>query len=90
MLSTGCPHGRYGNNCEKICHCYGPYDLVTGNCASGCLDGWIVCANGNFGNECSRPCSGNCLNKLCNHVSGECTGGCNEGWAGYNCTKGLF
>ncbi|XP_052067767.1 multiple epidermal growth factor-like domains protein 6 [Mytilus californianus] len=89
----GCPLGRYGDNCEKFCHCNGPCDLVTGNCTSGCLDGWIgyrcdiVCANGNFGSKCSRHCSANCLNEPCHHVSGECTGGCNEGWEGYHCTK---
>ncbi|CAC5380716.1 Tyrosine-protein phosphatase non-receptor type 5,Receptor-type tyrosine-protein phosphatase R,Receptor-type tyrosine-protein phosphatase eta,Tyrosine-protein phosphatase non-receptor type 7,Receptor-type tyrosine-protein phosphatase beta [Mytilus coruscus] len=89
----GCPLGRYGVNCENFCHCNGPCDLVTGNCTSGCLDGWvgykcdIACASGNFGSGCSRPCSANCLNPPCNHVSGECTGGCIKGWEGYNCTK---
>ncbi|XP_063446352.1 uncharacterized protein LOC134725939 [Mytilus trossulus] len=89
----GCPLGKYGVNCENSGHCKGAYDLVTGNCTSGCLDGWvgyscdIACTDGNFGSECSRPCSANCLNPPCNHVSGECPGGCNKGWKGYNCTK---
>ncbi|XP_052059526.1 multiple epidermal growth factor-like domains protein 11 isoform X2 [Mytilus californianus] len=89
----GCPLGRYGINCENYCYCNGPCDLVTGSCTFGCFNGWIgercdiACAVGNFGRECGRSCSANCLNLPCNHISGECTGGCNIGWEGYNCTK---
>lgn len=41
MWSTGCPLGKYGDNCDNSGYCKGPYDLVTGNCTSGCLDGWV-------------------------------------------------
>ncbi|XP_052067770.1 uncharacterized protein LOC127707272 [Mytilus californianus] len=37
----GCPLGRHGINCKNICHCNGPYDVITGNCTFGCLDGWM-------------------------------------------------
>ncbi|XP_052067781.1 multiple epidermal growth factor-like domains protein 6 isoform X3 [Mytilus californianus] len=89
----GCPLGRYGINCKNVCHCNGPYDLITGNCTFGCLDGWIgyrcdiACSSGMFGNQCREHCSANCLNPPCNHVSGKCNEGCNRGWEKYNCTK---
>ncbi|XP_071129128.1 receptor-type tyrosine-protein phosphatase mu-like isoform X1 [Mytilus edulis] len=96
MEIGGCKYGRYGENCEHVCpeNCFGqgPCDLVSGNCSSGCLDGWVgakcdqACIADTFGNECLLNCSTNCLSPPCNHVTGECDGGCNRGWERLNCT----
>lgn len=39
----GCPPTHYGPVCSKLCpvYCSGPCDLETGNCTSGCVNGWI-------------------------------------------------
>lgn len=43
ILFKGCPSIKYGKLCEKSCpeKCYGPCDLETGCCISGCSNGWI-------------------------------------------------
>ncbi|CAG2245818.1 unnamed protein product [Mytilus edulis] len=40
---VGCPPTHYGPVCSKLCpvYCSGPCDLETGNCTSGCVNGWI-------------------------------------------------
>ena len=44
MTSTSdCPSRRFGNNCEKECHCRDPTescDSILGICESGCAEGW--------------------------------------------------
>ncbi|XP_071119077.1 multiple epidermal growth factor-like domains protein 11 [Haliotis cracherodii] len=44
-----CANGRFGNNCIYQCHCLKDTncDDVTGNCSSGCAEGWS-------GNACQR------------------------------------
>ncbi|VDI07213.1 Hypothetical predicted protein [Mytilus galloprovincialis] len=41
----GCPYRRYGDKCEHVCseNCLGQgqCDLISGNCLSGCSDGWV-------------------------------------------------
>ncbi|VDI52769.1 Hypothetical predicted protein, partial [Mytilus galloprovincialis] len=41
----GCSYRRYGDICEHVCpeHCLGQgrCDLISGDCLSGCSDGWV-------------------------------------------------
>ncbi|XP_071160360.1 uncharacterized protein [Mytilus edulis] len=56
---VGCPPTHYGPVCSKLCpvYCSGPCDLETGNCTSGCVNGWI-------GGKCE-------LGPLCYHPNSE-------------------
>ena len=38
-----CTVGSFGTECSGTCHCAddGPCDVVTGECAQGCADGWM-------------------------------------------------
>lgn len=44
-IVSGCPYRRYGDNCDHVCseNCLGQgqCDLISGNCLSGCSDGWV-------------------------------------------------
>lgn len=47
------------------------------------------CSPGNFGIDCKRICSGNCMsNEPCDHVSGGCKSGCQDGYFGKLCIDG--
>lgn len=46
------------------------------------------CNFGSFGKNCSKKCSGHCLDdEVCNHIDGACTGGCQDGYIGIICNK---
>ncbi|CAG2230438.1 unnamed protein product [Mytilus edulis] len=93
----GCSYRRYGDICEHVCpeHCLGQgrCDLISGDCLSGCSDGWVgekcdqACDEDKFGGQCLRDCSVNCLSSPCDHVTGQCKSGCLKGWEGLNCSK---
>ncbi|XP_063398426.1 uncharacterized protein LOC134683184 [Mytilus trossulus] len=92
---VGCPSTQYGPLCTIKCplNCHGPCDLDTGNCISGCSNGWIgekcgqACSSGFYGQECLLNCSINCLTPPCDHTTGGCNGGCSSRWEGFNCTQ---
>ncbi|VDI51082.1 Hypothetical predicted protein [Mytilus galloprovincialis] len=95
---NGCPPTHYGPLCNTTCppNCNGPCELDVGDCLLGCTNGWTgnrcdgECHLGFYGNACLEPCSANCSNQKCNHVTGECIGGCKDGWQGFNCSQCLF
>ncbi|KAK6188530.1 hypothetical protein SNE40_004688 [Patella caerulea] len=62
-----CPPGRFGNNCEKECHCRDSAetcDSILGFCTSGCAAGWNEydcqtaekCSENRYGWDCSQRC----------------------------------
>ncbi|CAC5417491.1 unnamed protein product [Mytilus coruscus] len=75
----GCPPSQYGLVCNQSCpgNCHGPCDLETGNCISGCLNGWTgdkcerECPNGQFGRNCSQVCEG-CVSSMCDPINSLC------------------
>ncbi|CAG2229402.1 unnamed protein product [Mytilus edulis] len=86
---------HYGYLCNTTCppNCKGPCEIDVGDCLLGCTNGWTgnrcdtECHLGFYGNACLEPCSANCSNPKCNHVTGECIGGCKDGWQGFNCSQ---
>lgn len=47
-----------------------------------------VCADGQFGMNCSNHCTGHCENnEPCDHVSGVCPGGCQDGFTDQYCNS---
>ncbi|XP_014783728.1 receptor-type tyrosine-protein phosphatase T isoform X3 [Octopus bimaculoides] len=62
-----CIAGRFGNNCEKECHCKDPDEVcnsILGHCTSGCALGWTnpdcqkeeACPANTYGWDCSQKC----------------------------------
>lgn len=46
------------------------------------------CPNGQFGMDCRKSCSGNCINnESCDHVSGVCPSDCHDGYTGIYCNN---
>ncbi len=43
ILFSACDPGRYGQNCDKICHCFNGTSchLYSGKCDVACEPGWI-------------------------------------------------
>ncbi|CAG2184873.1 unnamed protein product [Mytilus edulis] len=82
----GCPYRRYGDKCEHVCpeNCLGQgqCDLISGNCLSGCSDGWVGeqcdqgCLKGTWGTNCTDTCSSKCINQDCYPGNGYCVLGC--------------
>ncbi|VDI56823.1 Hypothetical predicted protein, partial [Mytilus galloprovincialis] len=82
----GCPYRRYGDNCEHVCpeNCLGQgqCDLISGNCLSGCSDGWVGeqcdqgCWKGTWGTNCTDTCSPKCIDQHCYPSDGFCVWGC--------------
>ncbi|XP_052241860.1 uncharacterized protein LOC127851914 isoform X13 [Dreissena polymorpha] len=91
IFAGECPPGRFGDRCDRYCHCSGNCDSITGECAQ-CLPGWkpgtcsAQCDNGYFGQNCSSIC--HCRNiSTCHRESGQCSdGNCASGWIGSNCS----
>ncbi|WAQ98505.1 MEG10-like protein, partial [Mya arenaria] len=91
-----CANKTFGYNCEGHCHCNydsEQCDVISGNCSSGCANGWIglncstcnvnvsTCTAGSYGHKCKDSCSGNCLNgETCHFTTGECSCGCAPGY----------
>lgn len=50
---------------------------------------FIVCADGTYGYNCVKNCSGQCLiNSSCNKQTGHCEMGCNSGYTDNKCSLG--
>lgn len=44
------------------------------------------CLSGHFGVDCSKSCSGHCMNnEPCDHITGVCPRGCQDGYNGTFC-----
>ncbi|XP_053387233.1 uncharacterized protein LOC123543452 [Mercenaria mercenaria] len=77
----GCTNGRWGYRCETSCNqLCSPCTQSDGKC--------LVCKNGKYLSNCSRPCSANCNATngvhLCAITNGSCLNGCSlftkHGW----------
>ncbi|XP_076081185.1 uncharacterized protein LOC143052105 [Mytilus galloprovincialis] len=87
-----CEPGKFGENCENICHCKTPgCDVTNGICnVLGCEDGWSgnrcdKCEGDRFGNNCEQIC--HCKTPGCNDMTGRCAySRCSEGWTGDSCS----
>ncbi|GFS46749.1 receptor-type tyrosine-protein phosphatase T [Trichonephila inaurata madagascariensis] len=95
-----CSSGTYGPSCERSCHCAGNEHchIITGQCPSGCEDGWGgstcgSCRSGRFGENCESTCHCEGGHHNCDK-DGFCYSGCEAGWAGFTCqaecTPGRF
>nr|XP_022311506.1 multiple epidermal growth factor-like domains protein 10 isoform X2 [Crassostrea virginica] len=92
-----CETGRYGLNCTRNCGaCLNDTDChhVTGNCSSGCKNGWKDaekcdkgCIGGRYGNNCGKTCSQFCRNHRCEQNTGICAYGCLKGYTGGDCNQ---
>ncbi|XP_060569201.1 cell death abnormality protein 1-like [Ruditapes philippinarum] len=76
---NGCTATHWGEKCQTVCNsnCIKPADplervcnSLNGTCLSGC-DGERF-----WKNQCSEPCSNNCVNGTCEHYTGNCKYGC--------------
>lgn len=48
----------------------------------------LECADGTYGYNCTKICSGHCLNNSpCNKQNGYCDKGCNPGYTNVDCSK---
>lgn len=60
-MFSGCPYRRYGDKCEHVCseNCLGQgqCDLISGNCLSGCSNGWV-------GEKCDQGTHILCLSSI--------------------------
>ncbi|XP_055937511.1 receptor-type tyrosine-protein phosphatase mu-like isoform X2 [Argiope bruennichi] len=86
-----CTPGTYGPSCERFCHCAANEHchIVTGQCPSGCEDGWGGptcgnCRSGRFGENCESTCHCEGGHHNCDK-DGFCYSGCEAGWAGFTC-----
>nr|XP_022312496.1 uncharacterized protein LOC111117633 [Crassostrea virginica] len=92
-----CGNGTYGVNCSEDCGaCLNDTDCnhVTGECPSGCEQGWKKtekcdkgCIDGRYGNNCGKICNKFCRNQTCQQTKGICVYGCLEGYTGEKCNK---
>nr|XP_022311497.1 uncharacterized protein LOC111116787 isoform X2 [Crassostrea virginica] len=92
-----CETGKYGLNCTTNCGaCLNDTDChhVTGNCSSGCKNGWKDaekcdkgCIDGRYGNDCGKTCSEFCRNQTCEQKTGTCAYGCLKGYTGEDCNQ---
>nr|XP_022311501.1 uncharacterized protein LOC111116789 isoform X2 [Crassostrea virginica] len=90
-----CGNGTYGLNCSEDCGaCLNDTDChhVTGECPSGCEQGWKTtnkcdrgCIDGRYGNNCGEYCSKFCMNQRCHQTTGICAHGCMNGYTGERC-----
>ncbi|XP_062599879.1 multiple epidermal growth factor-like domains protein 10 [Saccostrea cucullata] len=79
--ADSCISGRYGQDCAFNCsgHCFNdkPCNPKTGQCDSGCSDGYTgtscdtACLPGHYGKNCSNNCSINCADN-CRKTDGLC------------------
>uniref|UniRef100_T1J9U4 Uncharacterized protein n=1 Tax=Strigamia maritima TaxID=126957 RepID=T1J9U4_STRMM len=93
LCRDDCDNYSYGSDCTQTCHCEGGLacDKRTGNCSTGCSDGWTgnsceiqICSEGNYGPNCSLECS--CANGgECDPVNGSCN--CLDLWKGTLCNE---
>ncbi|XP_059168917.1 receptor-type tyrosine-protein phosphatase mu-like [Physella acuta] len=76
-----CKPGQFGLECEHTCRCAKRSDfcfLQTGYCVFGCPAGFkgvgclTPCIPPYYGHDCSRICSSNCENLICDSVDGKC------------------
>ncbi|XP_051960848.1 scavenger receptor class F member 2-like [Xyrauchen texanus] len=69
-----CYTNRWGENCEKPCHCQkGKCDQEMGKC---------TCHANYWGPQCNNNCYCS-INSVCDQSTGRCI--CNPGWFGRNC-----
>ncbi|XP_078327529.1 uncharacterized protein LOC111116790 [Crassostrea virginica] len=92
-----CGNGTYGVNCSEDCGaCLNDTEChhVTGECPSGCEQGWKTtkkcdkgCIDGRYGNNCGKICNKFCWNQTCQQTKGICVYGCLKGYTGERCNK---
>ena len=85
-----CKEGRWGENCDKLCHCASDIGLSTCSRSNGSC-GSLRCQMGWWGDRCDSPC--NCAEtRACIRGNGTCgLAGCATGFARVgdgNCVKG--
>nr|XP_022306194.1 neurogenic locus notch homolog protein 1-like isoform X2 [Crassostrea virginica] len=92
-----CGKGTYGLNCSEDCGaCLNGTDChhMTGECPSGCEQGWMAtekcdngCIDGRYGNNCGKNCSMFCMDQTCQQTTGICAYGCLKGYTGGRCNQ---
>nr|XP_022308196.1 receptor-type tyrosine-protein phosphatase C-like [Crassostrea virginica] len=99
----GCEVNRFGTDCLECgirctdCDvnngCQKCSARFSGQHCQQCSPGYMgedcdkVCANGQYGQNCTGRCSSNCVDGACDHVDGRCVQGCNPGYQGTTCSN---